>query len=402
MLSCAVIACCVLAVFLLFGQELPQTKPIAAVMDLAAEQGVSASAARMLSDSLRRALFKAGQFEIVSRENMKEILTEQKFWEACTSQQCILDAGKLLGAKKMFAGTIGRVGGTYLMVVKMVDVESGKFEKAEEDRCAGCAEDALLDMVDRVAARLCGTTPPEPGTAVSGSRPKTITGKDGMTMVLVPAGEFEMGSPAGEGEDDEHPRHTVYLDAYYIDEHEVTVAQYRKFCEETGRKMPSAPGWGWHDDHPVVNVTWDDASAYARYYGKRLPTEAEWEKACRAGSTTRYCYGDDDTRLGEYAWYGRNSGNQTHPVKEKKPNGWGLYDMYGNVWEWCADWYGEEYYKTSPKNNPTGPSSGDFRVVRGGSWNYPANNCRSADRLWGDPPFGFDHVGFRCASSAVR
>ena len=126
-----------------------------------------------------------------------------------------------------------------------------------------------------------------------------------------------------------------------------------------------------------------------------LPTEAQWEYACRAGSTTRYCFGDDESRLGEYAWYDENSGDKTHPVGEKKPNAWGLYDMHGNVWEWCQDWYDDGYYAKSPTDDPTGPSTGSCRVIRGGSWDDGARSCRSADRNRNSPGYRLDNLGFR-------
>ena len=122
-------------------------------------------------------------------------------------------------------------------------------------------------------------------------------------------------------------------------------------------------GFEQTDEHPVVNVSWNDALAFCRWLSKkegkicRLPTEAEWEYACRAGSTTRYCFGDDASDLGEYAWYGANSDRKTHPVGTKKPNAWGLYDMHGNAWEWCADGYDAEYYEKSPTDDPTGPAT---------------------------------------------
>lgn len=220
--------------------------------------------------------------------------------------------------------------------------------------------------------------------------------------VLIPAGEFLMGSPKGKVDKDEYPQHKVFLDAYYIDKYEVTVAEYRKFCQETGRNMPPAPSWGWQDNHPIVYVSWNDAVAYANYYGKRLPTEAEWEKAARAGSTTNYCFGDAEANLKDYAWYSVNSNNQTHPVGTKKPNAFGLYDMQGNVWEWCNDWCDANYYSNSPTNNPKGPVGPDrlpSRVLRGGAWFVTAGLCRSAVRCGSHPASQFDVYGFRCASS---
>ena len=124
-----------------------------------------------------------------------------------------------------------------------------------------------------------------------------------------------------------------------------------------------------------------------------LPTEAQWEYACRAGSTTRYCFGDNESQLGDYAWYGDNSGNKTHPVGQKKPNAWGLYDMHGNVWEWCQDWYDERVYANSPTDDPTGPATGTYRVLRGGSWILDGWYCRSAYRYSGRPEDGFADLG---------
>ena len=234
---------------------------------------------------------------------------------------------------------------------------------------------------------------------------KEIIGKDGASMILIPEGEFLMGSPQEEGFASEHPQHKVFLNAYYIDKYEVTVAQYKKFCEATGRSMPkSTPPWGWNDTHPIVYVTWYDATAYATHYGKRLPTEAEWEKAARAGSETRYCFGDVEADLKNYAWYGDYRQGSTHPVGTKKPNAFGLYDTAGNVWEWCNDWADKNYYKNSPKDNPQGPTSGTGRMLRGGSWPGKSDFCRSAYRGGdvGTPP-GPDSCsaffGFRCASS---
>jgi formylglycine-generating enzyme required for sulfatase activity len=216
-------------------------------------------------------------------------------------------------------------------------------------------------------------------------------------MASIPAGEFEMGSPDGQGEPDEHPRHKVFLDAYAIDRYPVTVAQYRKFAQATARPMHERPPWNG-DDHPVVYVSWHDALAYCLWAGKRLPTEAEWEKAARGGSATKYSFGDDEGRIGDYAWYIENSSGTTHPVGTKKPNPYGLYDMIGNVYEWVADRYGEDYYRKSPLRNPLGPAAGRARVLRGGAWGITAYYCRAANRYSSAPQVGYDLRGLRCAS----
>jgi len=254
---------------------------------------------------------------------------------------------------------------------------------------------------------------PVPDTA--GTLPEEITGRDGAQMRLIPAGEFQMDS---DDYDDEKPVHTVYLDAFYIDKYEVTNAQYKEFMESTGHKAPLY----WDDSNynspgqPVVGVTWEDANAYAKWAGKLLPTEAEWEKAARGGLVgKKYVWGDDwppPEKAGNFAdesakkvftgWSiieGYDDGYAyAAPVGSFSPNGHGLYDMAGNVWEWCVDWYDGEYYKRSPERNPTGPDSGSTRVLRGGSWYYDGPDyLRVANRNNNDPTNTNNNVGFRCA-----
>jgi formylglycine-generating enzyme required for sulfatase activity len=215
---------------------------------------------------------------------------------------------------------------------------------------------------------------------------KEIIGKDSAPMVLIPAGEFEMGS--NDGGDDEKPVHTVYLDAFYMDKYEVTNALYKKFMDATGYKAPAY----WDDkrfndpQHPVVGVSWNDANEYCRRAGKRLPTEAEWEKSARGGLVGKE-YPCGDTLTHEDANYkgtgGKDKWEYTSPVGSFAPNGYGLYDMAGNVLEWCADLYDNNYYVNSPKTNPKGPGSGVGRVLRGGSWGYNLDNfLRVADRYF--------------------
>jgi len=264
--------------------------------------------------------------------------------------------------------------------------------------------------------------------------PKTITGKDGAEMMLIPAGEFQMGS--NDGDDDEKPVHPVSVDAFYMDKYEVTNAKYAKFLNDYGKNADAAghelidldssyclieksgsvyrPKSGYAN-HPVIEVTWYGAAAYAQYYGKRLPTEAEWEKAARGGlAGKKYPWGDNITH--DNANYsgtgGRDQWDRTSPVGSFPPNGYGLYDMAGNVWEWCADGWDENYYSKSPKNNPKGPGTpvlfvnNDFtnvnnrRVCRGGSWVNNPLVVRCANRTGTDPSVRFNDVGFRLVLSS--
>ena len=227
--------------------------------------------------------------------------------------------------------------------------------------------------------------------------------KDGSILIYIPAGAFTMGSPSGEGDNDEHPQHKVYLDGYYIGKYEVTNSQYKKFCDVTGHKYPPDPGFSGmsnyfinYPDYPVVEVDWNDAVAYCRWAGLRLPTEAEWEKAARGGEDYKYAGSNNPD---EVAWYDNNSGGHTHPVGQKEPNGYGSYDMSGNVWEWCSDWYNSGYYSNSPYRNPKGPDSGTGRVNRGGSWSRYAWYIRCANRYGYTPVRRPDDLGFRVARS---
>lgn len=222
----------------------------------------------------------------------------------------------------------------------------------------------------------------------------------GIEWVDIPAGSFMMGSPDGVGDDDEHPQHKITLSAFRMSKYEVTFDQYDAFCEATGRSKPSDYGWG-RGNRPVINVSWYDARAFCDWLGNgtRLPTEAEWEYACRAGTTTTYSFGNEINA--NDANYGNRMG-QTIPVGQYAPNKWGLYDMHGNVWEWCEDWYHADYYKYSPAKDPKGLPSGSGRVVRGGSWYYDPQLCRSAERYSNDPSSSYYYYGFRVVASSLK
>jgi formylglycine-generating enzyme required for sulfatase activity len=204
-----------------------------------------------------------------------------------------------------------------------------------------------------------------------------------MEFVWIPSGKFLMGSPEGEEgrSENEGPVHEVEITrGFWLGRYQVTQAQWRGV-------MGDNPSYFKGDERPVERVSWDDVQEFIRRLNERLgltayrlPTEAEWEYACRAGTRTRFSFGDSDADLGEHAWFEGNSSGETHPVGERKGNGWGLFDMHGNVWEWCSDWFGETYYSESPRDDPQGPSSGEYRVLRGGAWYNIPWFCRSANR----------------------
>ncbi len=226
---------------------------------------------------------------------------------------------------------------------------------------------------------------------------KTFTNSIGMEFVLISAGEFDMGSPSTEKDrfSNEGPVHRVKLaNAFYMGKYEVTQKQWREV-------MGNNPSYFKGDNLPVERVSWNDAQEFIQKLNEkegtdkyRLPSEAEWEYAARAGTTTRYSFGDDESKLGDYAWYDANSGGKTHEVGQKKPNPWGLYDMHGNVWEWVQDkWH--DNYNGAPTDGSAWEGDGSVRVARGGSWTYEAWRCRSAYRTYGGPGIHGDNLGFR-------
>lgn len=215
-------------------------------------------------------------------------------------------------------------------------------------------------------------------------------------LVVVPAGEFLMGDSLSEPDS---PRHWVKLDEFKIAKTETTVWQWKQFCQETSQPMPQMPPWGWQDNHPIVNVSWNDAGKYLQWLGKktgknyRLPTEAEWEYAARAAvkkSKNAYSGASEPDQV---AWFLKNSDEQTHVTGSKTSSALGLFDMSGNVAEWCQDVYGS--YPTGRVTNPTGPSAGFFRIVRGGSWYNTALRCTVTFREKYASGARIDYIGFR-------
>jgi formylglycine-generating enzyme required for sulfatase activity len=240
--------------------------------------------------------------------------------------------------------------------------------------------------------------------------PEPITNSLGMKLIWIPAGTFMMGSPANEkGLSGDEWQHEVTLtQTYYLGMTPVTQSQYQQVMGENPSYFQGTKIKAFSSHHPVENISWDDAAEFCRRLSElpaekavgrvyRLPTEAEWEYACRAGSKTAYSFGESSESLGDYAWFDGNSNNQTHPVGEKKANAWGLYDMHGNVWEWCSDWY--DGYPEGAVSDPAGPQGGSDRVYRGGCFIGVAALCRSGFRYGRVPSYRFNGLGFRVALS---
>jgi formylglycine-generating enzyme required for sulfatase activity len=232
-----------------------------------------------------------------------------------------------------------------------------------------------------------------------------VNDRDGSVLVYVPPGEFEMG----DGQDRNCPKHRVWLDGYYIGIYAVTNAQYRRFVEATGHRAPDQAVFGtavWQGksfpvekaDHPVVCVSWEDAQAYGKWAGLRLPTEAQWERAARGPGNWKYPWGQEWE--GDRCRHSGNRGNETTCLVYgygRGVSGYGCYNMSGNVWEWCEDWYDDGYYTKGPARNPRGPEGGSRRVYRGGSWHEGTYNCRASCRDGGGPGDRCDNRGFRLA-----
>jgi formylglycine-generating enzyme required for sulfatase activity len=278
-----------------------------------------------------------------------------------------------------------------------------------------CIVAALLILGPLAMLQGCRRKAPD-DTERAPNAPSEIKAESGVEMVQLPGGRFTMGD---ENEVDATP-HEVFLSSFHIDKYLVTQEEYQ-------RVMGDNPSRWKAGKNPVEQVRWSDAVRYCNARSKldglqpcydlgtwqcnfdangyRLPTEAEWEYACRAGTKTAYFFGNDPSKLADHAWFKDNSGGKPHPVGQKPPNPWGLHDMLGNVWEWCNDFYKVDYYQESPQENPKGPASGETKVVRGGAWKFSADSCRSGYRYnenpgYADVCFGYDIYGFRCVRNA--
>ena len=397
---------------------------------------ISKEQSEMLTNSFINAFQKRKRYKIMTRTQMKEILDEQTLQQSenCSDSGCAVEVGKILGVGKIIVGQVGKFEETFVIILHLVNVETSEEINTCERRFKG-KMDQFFDVMPELANEITGlfsvastftptplpkptpTTSPiqEPITTPlsevsqtlipspqSTQSQQTNSAQNNLTinlgnnisleMVFIRGGGFIMGT--NDGEIDELPAHKVTVSDFWIGKYEVTQAQWQL----TMGFNPS----NWKGDNlPVEKVTWYEAMNFCRKltqktgYQFSLPTEAQWEYACRAGSTGKYFFGEREPELTEYAWFTLNSGGKTHPVGQKKPNPWGLYDMYGNVWEWCADWYHGNYY-TAPTNGESWevPKGGD-KVYRGGWFNDQPWYCRSVDRFYISPDFKDFCSGFR-------
>jgi len=319
--------------------------------------------------------------------------------------------GKLLGAYAVLTGSaVLKEPGVVTLYARLIKVQTGEVVVAASEQVALPRKEMPAAPATARAAAVPAVGPAAiPAAHAGGPAPRiALNLGDGgqLPMVLIPAGEFDMGSPdaASPRGDDEVPRHRVRITkAFYMGVTPVTQRQWEAV-------MGTRP-WGnspvdRQPDGPAIRVNWHDATAFCQRLAAAtgmtvdLPTEAEWEYACRAGTDTTYSFGSDPAMLGEYAWFRGNASYHTNPVGRKKPNAWGLYDLHGSVWQWCKDWWHPGYYSQSPSDDPVcnEPAPGlrlQFRVLRGGSWAAPAEDCRSANREIDTPDHANLVNGFR-------
>jgi len=384
------------------GKELPKI----AVWDLA-PRNTPATHAQELTSFVVSEITKLKKYEVYSQENVRTLAgwSAERMKLGCTDTKCLTALGQM-DIAKLISGSVGKIGKRYTVSLNLFDTQKARAENAISKTCE--SEDELIELIQASVRELLGESPATPAPAraeTPASAAKTGPGEyrdpaTGMEFVLVKGGCYQMGDTFGDGGADEKPVHEVCLKDFYLGKYEITQGQWKRVMGDNPSYFKESDG------HPVETVSWNDAQEFIRRLNQmsgksyRLPTEAEWEYAARNGKNGEKWAGtSNESELREYAWFSGNSGNKTHPVGQKRPNGLGLYDMSGNVWEWVSDWYDEDYYHNSPKNDPPGPSSGQDKVLRGGSWLALPWLVRAADRGWNEPSGRGNVVGFRLGLS---
>lgn len=357
-------------------------------------------------------------YEGYDRVDLASIIGEHDFQRTgLVSDDDIKELGRMTGADFILISELAMQDANHVTIMsKILDVETSKVENSSYVS-SSISQDELEKSCRKLASKLLGSRPGSsaglqngyagPYVAASGGQDfvETALGLN-MKMVYVQGGDFLMGATSEQGSDAENDEKTirrVRLDSYYIGECEVTQAQWQKVMgtsiyQQASKAGVSAKATG--PDYPMYYVSWEEAQAFCRELSRLtgrtycLPTEAQWEYAARGGNKNDGTKYSGSWSIDAVAWYDGNSGANLHPVKNKRANALGLYDMSGNVWEWCTDWYSESY-NVNDTNNPTGASSGLGRVLRGGSWRYNARSCRVSYRFSFNPSSRFNGNGFR-------
>ena len=362
----------------------------------------------MLRANLTKAITNTPGYEAYDRTDIDQVMSEHDFQRTgMVSEEQIKRIGVMTGASYVLIAEAAKADANKLFITaKIVDVETAKTDRTD-NKLISINADAIQRGCNELAFSLLGGVSQASGNSqqttvnrqqasgnTRGNETFTVNGVS-FTMIKVEGGTFRMGATSEQGSDvdsDEKPVHSVTLSDYYIGETEVTQELWEAV-------MGSNPSYFKGSQNPVEKVSWNDCKEFItklnRLTGKnfRLPTEAEWEYAARGGNKSKgYKYSGSNT-IGNVAWYSGNSGKATHNVKTKSPNELGIYDMSGNVWEWCEDYYGG--YSSGSQTNPTGPSSGSSRVFRGGGWNGSARSCRVSSRNYDSPGERFNFSGFR-------
>ncbi|MDE5998983.1 MAG: formylglycine-generating enzyme family protein [Bacteroidaceae bacterium] len=391
------------------------TKRVAILETVDKENVISYGVKLMVRSKLAYAITNTPGYEGYDRVDVSSIMGEQEFQRTgLVSDAQIKKLGEMTGADYILVAEVAKLDNNHIIIVsKILNVETAKLEKTSNAQTAtdvNAMEDACRELTIRLFGGQPGRTITLPNGYTSRSSGmdlvETVAGLN-MKMVYVEGGDFLMGATSeqgSEGYDNEQVIRRVKLDSYYIGECEITQAQWGCIMGTSVQQQASKAGYsdfgGIGPEYPMYYVSWEEARAFcqelSRMTGRTycLPTEAQWEYAARGGNKgdgTKY---SGSWSIDAVAWYDGNSDSSTHPVKTKRANGLGLYDMSGNVWEWCSDWYGNSY-NANDTNNPTGPSTGSGRVLRGGGWNNNARYCRVSYRYNRAPGSRFCDNGFR-------
>ncbi len=385
--------------FAAFSMMAQNVKKVAILETVDKENKVDYVHELMLRANLTKAITNTPGYEAYDRTDIDQVMSEHDFQRTgMVSEEQIKRIGVMTGASYVLIAEAAKADANNLFITaKIVDVETAKTDRTD-NKLISINADAIQRGCNELAFSLLGGVRQQASGNAGGNETFTVNGVS-FTMIKVEGGTFNMGATSEQGGDangDESPVHSVTLSDYYIGETEVTQELWEAV-------MGSNPSYFKGSQKPVEHVSWNDCKEFItklnRLTGKnfRLPTEAEWEYAARGGNKSKgYKYSGSNT-IGNVAWYTDNSSSKTHDVKTKTPNELGIYDMSGNVWEWCEDWHGS--YSSGSQTNPMGPSSGSDRVLRGGSWYYSAKYCRVSFRGINLPVHRDISFGFRLALS---